>query len=182
MRVELVRFKEGYQYAFTYEAVTETGITGAGPGSTMTMTCDIVIEAPERCRNVLKTTSCSLDESPEFAQEMSAHDLVFRTNKGRIVEVLAHPDEPAHILNAKRGILSMIQLDMEADDVDQITIDEVCVHGNCSNDMTVTRRDENNRPRKIEKVTNLNTCLLRERPENMTLLQTIGDVLLNTVS
>ena len=177
-----MRFNEGFQYAFTYEAVTETGITGAGPGSTMTMTCDIVIEAQESCKNVLKTTSCRLDESPEFAIEMSTYDLVFRTNKGRIIEVLAHPDEPTHILNAKRGILSMLQLDMEADDVEQMTIDEVSVHGNCSSEMTVTRRDDKQRPRKIEMVTDLNTCLLRERPETMTMWQTAKDVLFNTVS
>eukprot|EP00057_Strongylocentrotus_purpuratus_P015623 XP_011670097.1 PREDICTED: apolipoprotein B-100-like isoform X1 [Strongylocentrotus purpuratus] len=58
---ELTRFKEGYSYTFKYEAETESGIKGAGPGSNMTMTCDIIIEAPERCRNVLKARRCLLE-------------------------------------------------------------------------------------------------------------------------
>ena len=180
---ELTRFKEGKRYGFTYTADTVTGIEGAGPGSTttMTMTCNIAIEAPERCRNVLKVTGCTLDESPELSQEMSAHDVVFRTEKGRIVEVLAHPDEPLHILNKKRGILSMIQLDLEADDVDQITLNEVSVHGNCSSEMTVTRRDDRQRPRRLQVVTDLNNCMLRKRPENMTRWQSFKDIVLNMV-
>ncbi|XP_030851735.1 uncharacterized protein LOC583017, partial [Strongylocentrotus purpuratus] len=176
---ELTRFKEGYSYTFNYEAETESGIKGAGPGSTSTMTCNIAIEAPERCRNVLKVTSCSLDGNPQLGDEMSAHDVVYRTDKGRIIEVVAHPDEPIHILNAKRGILSMIQLDLEADDVDQITLNEVSVHGNCSSEMTVTKRDDRQRPRKLQVVTDLNNCMLRKRAENMTRWQSFKDIVLN---
>ena len=144
------------------------------------MTCDIIIEAPERCRNVLKARRCLL-ENRDLDEEMSAHDLVFRTDKGRIVEVLAHPDEPLHILNAKRGILSMIQLDLEADDVDQITLNEVSVHGNCSSEMTVNRRDDKQRPRKLQVVTELNNCMLRKQEENMTRWQSFKDMILNMV-
>ena len=145
------------------------------------MTCEIAIEAPERCRNVLKVTSCSLDGNPQLGDEMSAHDVVFRTEKGRIIEVVAHPDEPIHLLNAKRGILSMIQLDLEADDVDQITLNEVSVHGNCSSEMTVTKRDDRQRPRKLQVVTDLNNCMLRKRAENMTRWQSFKDIVLNMV-
>ncbi|XP_063962637.1 uncharacterized protein LOC129271361 [Lytechinus pictus] len=176
---ELTRFKEGYSYTFRYEAETESGIRGAGPESTMTMTCDIIIDAPERCRNVLKVRQCLLENS-NIDEEMSAHDLVFRTENGRIIEVLAHPDEPLHILNAKRGILSMVQLDLEADDVDQITLNEVSVHGNCSSEMSVTRRDDRQRPRKLEVVTDLNNCMLRKQPENMTRWQSFKDIVFNT--
>nr|XP_054764059.1 apolipoprotein B-100-like [Lytechinus pictus] len=176
---ELTRFKEGYSYTFRYEAETESGIRGAGPESTMTMTCDIIIDAPERCRNVLKVRQCLLENS-DIDEEMSAHDLVFRTENGRIIEVLAHPDEPLHILNAKRGILSMVQLDLEADDVDQITLNEVSVHGNCSSEMSVTRRDDRQRPRKLEVVTDLNNCMLRKQPENMTRWQSFKDIVFNT--
>ncbi|XP_071476668.1 uncharacterized protein [Diadema antillarum] len=184
---ELTRFKEGFVYNFTYEALTESGIKGAGPGSMMKMTCDVLVLAPERCRNVLKTVNCRLYEDvlgrqiqPEFGSEMSAFDLVFRTKNGRIVEVLAHPDEPVHILNVKRAILTYLQLDMKADDVDRITIDEVTVHGNCSNEMTVTFRDNKERPRRVEVVTDLNSCELRRRSENMTRWQSFTDVIFNT--
>ncbi|XP_041474845.1 uncharacterized protein LOC121423559 [Lytechinus variegatus] len=179
---ELTRFREGFRYEFDYTTETITGIEGAGPGSTttMTMACNVAIESPERCKHVLKVTSCHLDGNNQLGEEMSAHDLVFRTENGRIIEVLAHPDEPLHILNAKRGILSMVQLDFEADDVDQITLNEVSVHGNCSSEMNVTKRDERQRPRKLEVVTDLNNCLLRKRPENMTRWQSFKDIVFNT--
>ena len=48
--------------------------------------------------------------SPAFAEELQAHDLVFRTNEGRVTEVLSHPQEPSHVLNVKRGILSAMQV------------------------------------------------------------------------
>ncbi|XP_063962648.1 uncharacterized protein LOC129270763 [Lytechinus pictus] len=179
---ELTRFREGFRYEFDYTTETITGIEGAGPGSTttMTMACNVAIESPERCKNVLKVTSCHLNGNNRLGEEMSAHDLVFRTKNGRIIEVLAHPDEPLHILNAKRGILSMVQLDFEADDVDQITLNEVSVHGNCSSEMNVTQRDGRQRPRKLEVVTDLNNCMLRKRPENMSRWQSFKDIVFNT--
>lgn len=48
--------------------------------------------------------------SPAFAEELEAQDLVFRTDRGRITEILAHPEEPSHVLNIKRGILSALQV------------------------------------------------------------------------
>ena len=48
--------------------------------------------------------------STAFAEELEAQDLVFRTDRGRITEILAHPEEPPHVLNIKRGILSALQV------------------------------------------------------------------------
>ena len=48
--------------------------------------------------------------STAFAEELEAQDLVFRTDRGRITEILSHPDEPPHVLNIKRGILSALQV------------------------------------------------------------------------
>lgn len=45
-----------------------------------------------------------------FAGELAAQDLVFRTDRGLITEILADPKEPLHILNIKRGILSALQV------------------------------------------------------------------------
>lgn len=45
-----------------------------------------------------------------FAEELQAQDLVFRTNGGLITDVLAHPEDPSHVLNIKRGILSALQV------------------------------------------------------------------------
>ncbi|XP_072173028.1 uncharacterized protein [Diadema setosum] len=184
---DLTRFREGFSYTFAYEALTESGIKGAGPGSMMNVTCNVIVQAPERCTNVLKTLDCHIYEvetgretNPEFEFEMRAHDLVFITNRGRIVELLAHPDEPVSVLNVKRGILTYLQLDMKADDVDRIIIDEVTVHGNCSNEMMVKTRDNKQRPRKIEVYTDLSTCQLRELPENVTMWQSFTDILFNT--
>lgn len=48
--------------------------------------------------------------STAFAEELQAQDLVFRMDGGRITEILAHPEEPSHVLNIKRGILSALQV------------------------------------------------------------------------
>ena len=48
--------------------------------------------------------------SPAFAVELEAQDLVFRMDGGRITNILAHPEEPSHVLNIKRGILSALQV------------------------------------------------------------------------
>ena len=48
--------------------------------------------------------------STAFAEELEAQDLVFRTDRGRITEILAHPEESPHVLNIKRGILSALQV------------------------------------------------------------------------
>lgn len=57
-----------------------------------------------------------------FAEELQAQDLVFRTNGGLITDILAHPEDPSHVLNIKRGILSALQVQF----VDEpATLDEV---------------------------------------------------------
>lgn len=48
--------------------------------------------------------------STAFAEELEAQDLVFRMDGGRITDILAHPEEPSHVLNIKRGILSALQV------------------------------------------------------------------------
>ena len=48
--------------------------------------------------------------STAFAGELQAQDLVFSTDGGRITGILAHPEDPTHVLNVKRGILSALQV------------------------------------------------------------------------
>lgn len=48
--------------------------------------------------------------STAFAEELEAQDLVFRMDGGLITDILAHPEEPSHVLNIKRGILSALQV------------------------------------------------------------------------
>jgi len=57
-----------------------------------------------------------------FAEELQAQDLVFKTKGGLITDILAHPEDPSHVLNIKRGILSALQVQF----VDQhATLEEV---------------------------------------------------------
>lgn len=60
--------------------------------------------------------------STAFAEELQAQDLVFRMDAGRITNILAHPEEPSHVLNIKRGILSAFQVQFVDD---HATLEEV---------------------------------------------------------
>lgn len=60
--------------------------------------------------------------STAFAEELQAQDLVFRMDAGRITKILAHPEEPSHVLNIKRGILSAFQVQFVDD---HATLEEV---------------------------------------------------------
>jgi hypothetical protein len=50
-----------------------------------------------------------------FARELQAHELVFRSRNGAIVEVLSSYEETPQSLNIKKGILSALQVQFTKD-------------------------------------------------------------------
>jgi hypothetical protein len=61
--------------------------------------------------------------SEDLSRELKARDLYFESHEGVITNVQPQPDEPVHVLNMKRGILSSFQLKLV--DKDR-TLIEVC--------------------------------------------------------
>lgn len=95
-------------------------------------------------------------ESGRFARELIAQDISFQTSKGRIVKLFPGEHETVHILNIKRGILSTLQLQTDADE-------EIDVNGKCK--VTYTEKHG-----VVVKTKDLSEC--SERAQNEIGLQT----------
>ncbi|XP_022101695.1 uncharacterized protein LOC110985170 [Acanthaster planci] len=156
-------FESGFSYLLKYDTSVTTLINGTSDEVTgMTIDCDVTIEAHSDCMLVLKTEKCNLKNTDrqrltnnrEFSQAMSEHELVLRMDNGRLVEMYAHEDEPIHILNIKRGIVSTLQHDLREEEI----VSETTVNGNCTAKRTVTDRSKLGRMQKLSISTDLNNC------------------------
>uniref|UniRef100_A0A8D0L817 Apolipoprotein B n=1 Tax=Sphenodon punctatus TaxID=8508 RepID=A0A8D0L817_SPHPU len=154
------RFKHPRKYVYNYEAETTSWVTGtADSRSGSKINCQVELEVPQMCSFVLKTSQCTLREvsgidpegnvlhkksknSDEFANAMSQHELKFSTQDGKKVQLYPKKNEPVHILNIKRGIISALLVPMETEDKAQ-TIPMDTVYGTCDSEVEIKSKKGN---------------------------------------
>ncbi|NXX74093.1 APOB protein, partial [Urocolius indicus] len=157
---DATRFKPLRKYVYSYEAETSSGITGtADSRSGSKITCKVELEVPQLCQFILRTMHCSLREtfgvdtegramlkksknSEDFANAMSKHDLKFSIQDGTKVKLYPEKDEPLHVLNLKRGIISALLVPTETvENVKTISMDTV--YGKCDSEVEFKSRKGN---------------------------------------
>ncbi|XP_045436454.1 apolipoprotein B-100 isoform X1 [Pipistrellus kuhlii] len=154
------RFKHLRKYVYSYEAESSSGApTSTDSRSVTKINCKVELEVPQLCSFILKTSQCTLKEaygfspegqallkksksSEEFSAAMAKFELRLATPEGK--QVLLYPDkeEPKHILNIKRGIISALLVPSETEEDKQVLFLDT-VYGNCSSDFTVKARKGN---------------------------------------
>ncbi|XP_070655187.1 apolipoprotein B-100 isoform X1 [Bos indicus] len=157
---DAVRFKHLRKYVYNYEAESSSGVPGtADSRSTTKINCKVELEVPQLCNFILKTSDCTLKEvdglnpegkallkktknSEEFAAAMSKYDLKLAVPEGKQVLLYPEKEEPKHILNIKRGIISALLLPPETEEAKQVLFLDT-VYGNCSTDFTVKTKKGN---------------------------------------
>ncbi|NXO02173.1 APOB protein, partial [Rhinopomastus cyanomelas] len=157
---DATRFKPLRKYVYLYEVETSNGVTGtADSRSGSKITCKVELEVPQLCQFILRTMHCSLREtfgadsegramlkksknSEDFANAMSKHELKFSIQDGTKVKLYPEKDEPLHVLNLKRGIISALIVPTETiEDVKTISMDTV--YGKCDSEVEFKSRKGN---------------------------------------
>ncbi|XP_048209343.1 apolipoprotein B-100 [Perognathus longimembris pacificus] len=157
---DATRFKHLRKYMYNYEAESSSGIPGTRDvQSTTKINCKVELEVPQLCSFVLRASQCSLEElrvfspegrallkktknSEEFAAAMSRYELKLAISEGKQVVLYPEKDEPKHILNIKRGIISALLAPPETEEDQQVLFLDT-VYGNCSTEVTVKTRQGN---------------------------------------
>ncbi|XP_023475214.2 apolipoprotein B-100 [Equus caballus] len=157
---DTTRFKHLRKYTYIYEAESSSGVPGtADSRSTTKITCKVELDVPQPCSFILKTSHCTLKEgygfnprgktllkktknSEEFGAAMSKYDLRLAVPEGKQVLLYPEKDEPKHILNIKRGIISALLVPPETEEATQVLFLDT-VYGNCSSNFTVKTRKGN---------------------------------------
>ncbi|XP_004387651.3 apolipoprotein B-100 [Trichechus manatus latirostris] len=157
---DATRFKHLRKYVYSYEAESSSGIPGTADSRSATkITCKVQLEVPQLCSFILKTSQCTLKEvygfnlegkallkktknSEEFAAAMSKNELRLTIPAGKQVFLYPGKDEPKHILNIKRGIISALLVPLETEEAKRVLFMDT-VYGNCSSDFTVKTRTGN---------------------------------------
>lgn len=171
---EATRFKHLRKYMYNYEAESSSGVPGTADSRSVTkINCKVELEVPQLCSFILKTSQCTLKEvygfnpegkallkktknSEEFAAAMSKYELKLAIPEGRQVFLYPEKDEPKHILNIKRGIISALLAPLETEEAEQVLFMDT-VYGNCSTHVTVTTR-KGNTATEISTERNLQQC------------------------
>ncbi|XP_007937481.1 apolipoprotein B-100 [Orycteropus afer afer] len=154
---DATRFKHLRKYVYSYEAESSSGVPGTADSRSATkINCKVELEVPQLCNFILKTSQCTLKEeyginpegkvllkktknSEEFSTAMSKYELRLTVPEGKQVLLYPEKDEPKHILNIKRGIISALLVPPEAGDASRVLFLDT-VYGNCSSDFTVKRK------------------------------------------
>ncbi|KAI4547310.1 hypothetical protein MG293_003865 [Ovis ammon polii] len=157
---DATRFKHLRKYVYNYEAESSSGVPGTADSRSSTkINCKVELEVPQLCNFILKTSHCTLKEvygldpegkallkktknSEEFAAAMSKYDLKLAVPEGKQVLLYPEKEEPKHILNIKRGIISALLLPPETEKAKQVLFLDT-VYGNCSTDFTVKTKKGN---------------------------------------
>uniref|UniRef100_A0A4X1U1Q0 Apolipoprotein B n=1 Tax=Sus scrofa TaxID=9823 RepID=A0A4X1U1Q0_PIG len=152
-------FKHLRKYVYSYEAESSSGVPGTADSRSSTkINCKVELEVPQLCSFILKTSHCSLKEvygfnpegkallkkaknSEEFAAAMSKYELRLAVPEGKQVLLYPEKEEPKHILNIKRGIISALLLPPETEETKQVLYLDT-VYGNCSSDLTIKKGRE----------------------------------------
>ncbi|XP_061478674.1 apolipoprotein B-100 [Rhineura floridana] len=157
---DATRFKHLRKYVYKYETETTSGVTGTADSHTGSkLQCKVELEVPQLCNFILKTSRCSLQEvsgidpegkallrksrnSDDFAADMSQYELKFSIQDGKNVQLYPEDNEPTHILNIKRGIISALIVPMETEDNSQ-TVSLDTVYGKCDSKIEIKNRKSN---------------------------------------
>ncbi|XP_001097500.4 apolipoprotein B-100 [Macaca mulatta] len=157
---DTTRFKHLRKYTYNYEAESSSGVPGTADSRSATrINCKVELEVPQLCSFILKTSQCTLKEvygfnpegrallkktknSEEFAAAMSRYELKLVIPEGKQVFLYPEKDEPTHILNIKRGIISALLVPPETEETKQVLFLDT-VYGNCSTHFTVKTRKGN---------------------------------------
>ncbi|XP_036398917.1 apolipoprotein B-100 isoform X2 [Megalops cyprinoides] len=150
------RFKNFKKYVYQYEAESQNGVSGtANVRNGPKVTCKVEVEVPQSCSFILRTVECTLSEvsvidaeglpvyrpatgAEAFREAMEKNTLKFTAEQGAQVTLFPEQDEPANILNIKRGIISALMVPVE----DESNRYMATVHGLCQTDVVVnTRKD-----------------------------------------
>ncbi|KAM6180366.1 apolipoprotein B-100 [Erethizon dorsatum] len=157
---EATRFKHLRKYMYNYEAESSSGVPGTADSRSATkINCKVELEVPQLCSFILKTSQCTLKEvygfnpegkallkktknSEEFAAAMSKYELRLAIPEGKQVFLYPEENEPKHILNIKRGIVSALLVPPETEEPTQVLFLDT-VYGNCSTHIMVKTRKGN---------------------------------------
>ncbi|XP_072506046.1 apolipoprotein B-100 isoform X2 [Notamacropus eugenii] len=157
---DTTRFKHLRKYVYSYEAESANSVAGTADSYSATrINCKVELEVPQLCSFILKMSQCTLKEvygfdpdgkallrktknSDEFAAALSRYELRLSIPNGKQVFLYPEKEEPTHILNIKRGVVSALLVPTDTEeDKRQLTLDTV--YGNCSSDVTVRARKGN---------------------------------------
>ncbi|CAO2605109.1 Apolipoprotein B-100, partial [Lemmus lemmus] len=156
---DATRFKHLRKYVYNYEAESSSGVRGTADSRSATkINCKVELEVPQLCSVIMRTSQCTLKEvygfnpegkalmkkiknSDEFAAAMSKFELKLAIPKGKQVVLYPDKDEPKHILNIKRGIISALLVPPETEEDKQVLLLDT-VYGNCSTQVTVNSRKD----------------------------------------
>ncbi|XP_062324139.1 apolipoprotein B-100-like isoform X1 [Osmerus eperlanus] len=150
------RFQNFRRYVYNYDAETHNGVHGAtslknGPK----VYCKVEIDVVQTCNFIVRTSECSLSEvsavdsvgSPVYEPSANAETFQFAMEKNPLkvmvegetgVKLFPEENEPATILNIKRGIVSALlvpSLKVEKN------VKMATLHGVCDTDNTVNARE-----------------------------------------
>uniref|UniRef100_A0A2K5L6M5 Apolipoprotein B n=1 Tax=Cercocebus atys TaxID=9531 RepID=A0A2K5L6M5_CERAT len=113
---DTTRFFFFFFFTYNYEAESSSGVPGTADSRSATrINCKVELEVPQLCSFILKTSQCTLKEVYGFNPEGRAFFFFFFYSEefaalvipeGKQVFLYPEKDEPTHILNIKRGIIS----------------------------------------------------------------------------
>ncbi|KAJ8387939.1 hypothetical protein AAFF_G00148730 [Aldrovandia affinis] len=151
------RYKTFRKYVYRYEAEVQNGVSGtADMKNGPKVTCKVELEVPQPCSFVLRTEECILSEvtssEPEmlpvyqptaeaeaFRAAMEKNPLKFTVEQVMLVRLFPERDEPANILNVKRGIIAALMVPVTEEDGN---VNMPTVYGQCRTDLTVDNRKD----------------------------------------
>ncbi|XP_068451587.1 apolipoprotein B-100 [Clinocottus analis] len=149
------RFKTFKKYVYQYTAESRNGLVGtANLKNGPQVSCQVEIEVPQMCRFVMHTRDCAIREvsfmdpqgqpvyrqtpgSEAFQAAMERNLLKFTVEKVTSVHLYPETEEPVHILNIKRGIVSALMVPVMEDEQNSLMS---TVHGQCLTDYSVNAR------------------------------------------
>ncbi|XP_045919657.1 apolipoprotein B-100 [Micropterus dolomieu] len=145
------RFKAHKKYVYQYTTESRNGVMGtANLRNGPKVSCQVEIEVPMACRLIMHTKDCALSEvsvmdpqgqpvyrqspgSEAFRAAMEKNPLKFTVDEVTSIQLYPETDEPANILNIKRGIVSALMVPVLEDERNSLMS---TVHGQCLTDWT----------------------------------------------
>ncbi|XP_052775371.1 uncharacterized protein LOC128213563 isoform X2 [Mya arenaria] len=165
-------FVPGRTYEYDYEAGVRTEVRGSSSDhSALTMRATVQLEILSKCEHSLRLKNVKLLEydpeteaftpaSEEFSTALEQIPVRLSYQDGTITDVCLSENEPAWVMNTKRGIISLLQNNME-DFKKNHTISETDVSGVCDTDYSVG--ESSYFTTKVTKTKNLLGCTDRHR-------------------
>ncbi|XP_076346984.1 LOW QUALITY PROTEIN: uncharacterized protein LOC143245065 [Tachypleus tridentatus] len=172
------KYDLGRIYTYDYEALTVTTLRGTfSEDSQLYIKAQVEIEALTKCDLSLQLRRVSLEqtdpknpayrrvapETVKFRKDLERNTLRFSFQDGRIETLCPTENEPAWVLNIKRGVLSMIQNSMNDLFTNENTT-ETDVAGKCRVEYMYTGRGWSTV--NVKKYKNLATCSSRGNSES----------------